>query len=387
MKKIKVMHVYNSLFDGGIEKYMLMLFDGLDQEKFSCSVCCLIEPGTHAPFFEARGYKVFTLQATNRQSPLGILKNLREVWRLAALLRSEQIDIMHAHDFFSPLLARLAAMLARTPVIFVTLHNLQSWLSPVHHAINRWLSHRTRNVICVSHAVAQFSRTHDRLNDEKYIVIPNGIDIAAYTISRSMRTQYRREFQIADGDILIGNIATFSFRKGHAYLIEAFIALCKLHPNLKLMLIGSTRPQEPLVKPDLQQQLERAGLSDKVIFTGSRADAALMINAFDLFVMSSVTEGLSFASLEGMLMQKPVVYSDIAPFAEIVKHNETGFLFKSGDADDLAAQIEYVLAHPERAAEVAANARASVIEHYNFATMMRAYNRLYTEAAQAAVGQ
>lgn len=381
------MHVYNSLFDGGIEKYILMLFDGLDKEIFSCSVCCLIEPGTHAQLFEARGYQVFTLAATNRQTLLGILKNLREVWRLAALLRSEHIDIIHSHDFFSPLLARLAAMLAGVPIVFVTLHNLQSWLSPAHHALNRWLSHRTRKIICVSHAVAAFSRMHDRLSDEKYIIIPNGIDTAAFTISDSLRTQYRHEFHLAEDDVLIGNIATFSFRKGHLYLIEAFIRLCKPYPNLKLMLIGSTRPQEPLVKPDLQRRIDEAGLSDKVIFTGTRSDAAAMINAFDLFVMSSITEGLSFASLEGMLMQKPVVYSDIAPFAEIVRHSETGFLFKSGDAKSLAAEIEYVLTHPDIAKKVAVNARATVLKHYDRGTMMREYNRLYTEASELPVSQ
>jgi glycosyltransferase involved in cell wall biosynthesis len=377
MPKIKVMHVYNSLFDGGIEKYILMIFDALDKEKFECSVCCLIERGSHAEIFESHGYKVYELQATNSQSVKGLFKNLIEIYKLFKLMRKNQTDIVHSHDFFPATLARLAARLAGIKTIFITLHNTFTWLKPLHYRINRWLAKRTTKIICVSKSVERFSKATDKIRSEKYLTIYNGINTTHYTPDDKQRNDYRNDFGILPSEIVIGSIGAFSFRKGHKYLVDAFCELCKVHSNLKLILVGSERPQEPEIKPELESLIQHHGIANKVIFTGTRNDAVEVINAFDIFVMSSVVEGFGFALIEGMLMAKPLVCSDIDVFKELVEDGKTGVFFQSRNSKDIMNKIAFVLEHPQLAQHIAQNARQHVLEHYDQGQMLAAYKDLY----------
>lgn len=378
MKKNRVLNVYNSLYDGGTEKYILMLMDALDPDRYEKHVCCLVERGPLAELFEQHGIKVHSLRANNKPSLLNYFKNIPQIIKLAVLIRKLKIDIIHTHDFFPAFITRSALLLAGKRTVYVTMHNMQSWLSGIHHRINRFYAKRTTKIICVSKSVEQFSKQHDRISDDKYLTILNGIDIQQYKPDSTLRDQYRQEFNIQQNHILIGNIGSFSFRKGQQYLLEAVNILKNDFPLIRVIIVGGERPQEPGIKPELEKLIEKLKITEHVIFAGNRNDAIGLINSFDIYVMSSITEGLSLASLEGMLMEKPVIYSDIGPFKEVVEHCKTGYLFRSTDSSDLAEKIKHVILHREESILIAKNARNYVVEHHDRKNMLEKYRELYT---------
>jgi glycosyltransferase involved in cell wall biosynthesis len=351
--------------------------NGIDKEHFSNHLTCLIEKGSHADPFETNGYPIFVLNAQRGQTPLKLLHNWRETRKLSRLLNEHKIDIVHTHDFFSAFLVRLATPRTKVKKVYVTLHNLQTWLNPIHHLINYWQSRHTTTIICVSEAVHKFSKLHDRLPESKYKVIRNGVDVNHFKPNDFCRRLHREEFCFSPDDIVVGTIGRLSYQKGQKFLVEAVGQLLPQFPNLKLVIVGSERADELHIKKELLSLSQQYNMTNSLIFTGGRRDTASLLNAFDVYCMPSITEGLSYASLEAMATQKTVIYSDIAPFAEIVRDKDTGLLFRSTDVSDLKEKLRFAITNPVISQSMAKRARNYVVQNHDEQRVVEQYEKLY----------
>lgn len=141
-------------------------------------------------------------------------------------------------------------------------------------------------------------------NSEKCIILHNAIDVEKYTYNEEIRNKLRKELNIKEDEMVVGNIGRFSYMKNHKFLIDIFEKLCKTE-NCKLLLVGDGE-----LKNDIQNIVKNKHLENKVIFTGVRSDVNEILQAMDIFVMPSIFEGLPVTLIEAQASGVPSLITD-----------------------------------------------------------------------------
>jgi glycosyltransferase involved in cell wall biosynthesis len=159
---------------------------------------------------------------------------------------------------------------------------------------------------------------------------------------------------------IVGEIARLAEVKGQRTLLRACAGL-----DVSVVLVGADLEQGGAYRGLLEREADELGMRDRVLFTGYRADAPSLLCAFDVCALPSTTEGLPIVLLEAMAAGVPVVATPVGGVPELVSDGETGLLVPPGDAEALAAAIGRLLAEPETARRLAANARARVEERFS----------------------
>ena len=381
-KKLLVLHIYKFLYDGGTEKYIHTLISRMNHERFTFQICCLMERGSKAKAFEDDGFPVYSLNFKPGLSPAVLPGNLIQVIRLARLIRRIGADIVHTHDNQPAAYARMAAWLARVPIVYVTLHNDYSWLSSAQHRINRLLAFLTTRIFAVSATVRDISSAKEQIPKEKYCVIHNGVAFAAPAKQTSI-TQYREQWHLGPTARVIGNVASLSHRKGQDLLIEAFGKIASDFPDVYLFIVGSPREDEPDVEQNLIEIASRYGIENRVVFTGSRSDVLDILHIFEIFVMSSRIEGFGLSLIEAICAGVPAVTSDIPTFTEICEDGKHALSFRSEDSHSLAEKLRYALTHQDEMREMGGSAKQYARQHFSIEHMVAQYERAYEEDLSA----
>jgi len=377
------MHIINFLYDGGTETYIYTLVSLLDRSRYEFSICCLVEAGFGADRFTSAGVPVHVLAVKRDGGIIRGLGNVLEVFRLARLLRREEVDIVHSHDNFPASYARIAAMLARVPIVYVTYHNIYHWLTPLNHLINRYFASLTTRIVAVSRSAMEYSMEKDGIPAGKYRVIYNGVDPNQRKGFDLKRKSYRRELDIPENAQVIGNVASLSQRKGQRLLISALAAVGEIYPQAVIVIVGSERDDEPLVRQSLEAQAAGLGLSERLFFTGSRTDVQDLFSMFDIYVMPSETEGFGYALVEAMSAGVPAIAADIPALSEVSEYGKNALLFRSGDFSDLAQKLEFALGNPDKMREMAEIARVEANEKFSLDRMVSGYQSMYDEDVEA----
>lgn len=294
---MKVLHLITGLGVGGAE---LQLRSILQHTRHDADVITLYNPGPVAEMIGADGRRVRDLGMTRNTEFSALL-------RLRRLIRDGQYDVVHAHLYRSQIYGRLAAWLARTPVVLSTEHSIGEThlerrrmtlgVRALYLATER-LSDAT---IAVSETVRQrMARWGVRL--DRITVIPNGVDLGRVAFDRAARDRVRGEFSIGPDEYLIGVLGRLDPNKQFDLVIRAAAPL--LGDNAKLLIVGGGADRE---------RLERAAadcdVTGQVIFAGERHDVAAVLSAMDLFVAASAQETFGLSVLEALANGAPVVYT------------------------------------------------------------------------------
>lgn len=378
---IRVGHVVTGLWDGGIDRVVLQIATGLPSDRFETIVYALLEENPGRRIFEAAGIQVRTYQAKNRgRSASTILANATALAALARDLRRDRIEVVNTHDFYPGVLGRAAAIAARIPRVYTTLHNTYSWLDGRHGVLNRFLSEATDAVIGVSQACVDDSLPRDRISEDRYIVIPNGVDERRYHPRPHARAKLLAELGWPTDTFLVGNVGTISPRKDQITLLRAVSRIADRVPELRVVLFGSERAHEIETSRELHAFAARPELRDRVKFAGTRDDLEEVLPGFDLFCMPSVVEGFGIALVEAMMSGVGVVVSDIPAFREVLSAPgsvcEAGLLHPVGDDGALAAILVRLARDPGQLGRLAAAGRTRA-HHWSLSTTIQAYTRLF----------
>jgi glycosyltransferase involved in cell wall biosynthesis len=387
-RKIKILNVLTIIEDGGMETLVSRIYNGLNKyEEFEFYLCSLreIENNYLTDFFNSLCLKVFSLNLSNKN--LGFRDYLNifiKSFYLAKWIKRNKIDIVHSHDFFSAFITRISVLISKYFLFynpkrnFITLHNTLNWLTKTHNIINKILSFNTDKIICVSSSVYEFSKQTDKISDNKYIVIYNGIDTNLFKNYLNQYRNIRLELGFNDEHKLIGNVSTFSIRKGHIYLLESFNKLIKEFPNLRLVLVGSIRDHETHIYNNLISYIDENNLGNYVVILDTRNDIYKIYNILDYYVMPSIVEGFGLALAEAMASELICIGSDIPAFNEIITNNENGFLFKSKDTDSLTQVLYKVLTDTAiDFSKIKYNARRTILEKFSLEKMITNYHEIY----------
>jgi len=274
--------------------------------------------------------------------PLNSWRGFFQVPGLVSLLRDEAPDVVLAHGARVNLFGTLAAGMSGIPCVAVE-HGVEPWResSPLRNLVDRCLARRNRLRIAVSRAVAEHLVTKRILSASQVEVIPNGVAFPDHFPDETERLEIRRRFGLTDGDFVVVTAARLSGVKGHRYLLDAIPRLLNSHPELKFLWLG-----EGPSGAELAQEIEKRGLTDKVIMAGVVDNVPSLLPAFDIFVLPSLGEGMPIAIIEAMGMGLPVIATCVAGTPEVIADAKTGILVPPRDGRALGAAILRLVENP-----------------------------------------
>jgi L-malate glycosyltransferase len=266
--------------------------------------------------------------------------DLHAGWKLSRIVKELRPDIVHAHDPHAVALASLA-------LSFLTSGKCPSLIASRRvayhlkgHAFSRWKYHQVDCFVAASNAINQIL-VSDRIDPERIVTVYEGIEL--HRVQAEPAANIHAEFWLPTHAPIVGAVAALTQEKGHKYLIEAAALILREVPDARFVILG-----EGELRSALERQIKELHLDKHVLLPGFRADILSFIKSFDVFVMSSLFEGLGTSLLDAMALSKPTVASNTGGIPEVVSHGETGFLVPPRDASDLAAAISKLLKDPEQ---------------------------------------
>ena len=304
--------------------------------------------------------------------------------RLARELRRRRVDILHTHTAIAGnVLGRIAARLAGVSVVS-HLH-IENHLpsrrarAAALRSVDNWTARLASRILVVSEDTRR-ALVRQGYPEPLMEVVPNSIDISvAHGDNGSGRTRVRRELGVADDAPLVGEIGRLCAVKGQRELLEALALL----PDVHAAIVGADMEADGDFRADLERRAERLGLTSRVRFTGPRADVPAVLDALDVFVLPSWTEGMPITVLEAMAHGKPVVATAVGGTPELVADGETGVLVPPRDPERLAAAIRELLDDPEKARRLGEAGRERVASNFSEEAMTRRVLEVYDEVVSA----
>ena len=302
--------------------------------------------------------------------------DLSTAWKLSRIIRQFAPEIVHAHDPHAVSMAALALSFnAPTPrPRVVASRRVDFHLQK--HSFSRWKYRQVDLFVAASGAIRDILIS-DGIPARQIVVVHDGIDVGK--IGRLPRIDLRAEFWLPHGAPVLVNVGALVAHKGQRYLIESMPHVLRDAPEAHLVIFG-----EGELRPTLERQVKELGLEKHVLLPGFRPDVLQLMKSADLFVMSSVTEGLGSTVLDAMAMKLAVVGTHAGGIPEAVVHGQTGLLVPPAHARDLAQATVELLKDATRRERMGAAGHARVAEQFGVGRMLHATLDAYQRALRAA---
>jgi len=282
------------------------------------------------------------------------------LWRLSKFLRDNEIDVLHCHRHKATFYGSLAASIARTPVIISHVHGLKRTRTLFRRLVNCILYRIVGKVIVISESVRRdVLESNPRLPVSKVIIIRNSIDFKKFDNDSISRQEAREIIGLSENAFIFGTVGRLVPTKGHKYLISAFVKVWRTIPNAHLVVLGNGK-----LEAELKEQAARLGCADAITFAGRRNDVPQLLRAFDVFVLSSIAEGLGVALLEAMAASLPCIASAVGGIPEIIYNEEVGYLVPPQDPDALSAAMIACYSAPEQDRRRMGEAASKMVEQF-----------------------
>ena len=336
----------------------------------------------------------WTFHRTPSAAGTGLLAQMRlSAQRIAQVVEQTRPDVIHAH---SPVLNALPSLWVgrrrRLPVVY---EMRASWEDAAvdhgstHEGSLRYRASRALESFALKHADQVTTICEGLRSDiavrgvdpQRITVIPNAVDVAAFQFGTPPNAQLRTRLGL-DGALVLGFAGSFYGYEGIDLLIEAARRMLPTHPMLRVLLVGGG-PREA----DLKAQAAQAGIADKVIFTGrvpheevQRYYELIDVLAYPRLPIRLTELVTPLKPLEAMAQGRMFVASDVGGHRELVRHGETGFLFKAGDPAALVQGIEALLAQRDQWPRIRQQARRFVEVERTWTRSVGRYAEVYRRA-------
>ncbi len=354
-KKIRVLEVIGNAIVGGMESWVEQLVTRLPAERFQVEALC--------PFESAFTDRLRTAGIDVTIVPMPESPLWDSIQAATTLVKSQHIDLLHAHLPNAHVLAGLVGRLTGRPVL-TTIHGRQ--MTTLDLEVHRTCSTHV-SVVCRHshfHALA-LGAAPELLSCET-----NGVDTDRFQPAERRSRVLRDALRLDDAVPLVGFIGRLSPEKGPEVFVRAAMLLKALHPPAHCVLVG-----EGPMEAGLRQLVKKLRLSGHVHFAGLVRDMPAVYQDLDLTISSSHSEAMPLAVMEAMSSGLPVVAARVGGVPEIVVHGQTGWLVGPGDFEDIASRAAGLLADPAARADMGQHARTHALA------------RLGTQASTARVEQ
>jgi glycosyltransferase involved in cell wall biosynthesis len=381
---------------GGSEKILAHLARAERPRWEAVAVCSLKPPGETALALQREGVPILTCGLRDGGGPRGVLSTAAAGVRLLRVLRDFRPTLIHAFLFRAGLVARLPRLRGNGPRLVVSVRRVEA-RGRLAHLLDRWSARAVDRFTAVSEEARRQISRRSRIPMQRIERIPNGTEVptppGGAAVARSWleerRAAARRRLEALTGPLpplLLGSVGRLEPVKGHRTLLEALARLIPAgvasDPGIGLNRAGLVLLGDGSERRALMKRVSRPPLAGRVWILGERPDARHLLPAFDIFVLPSLSEGMSNALLEAMAEGIPVVATRAGGTPEVVRDGESGLLVDPGEPAALAGAIGKMMTLGERAAAYGLAGREAIQRHFSLQAMLHAYRRLYSELVE-----
>lgn len=310
--------------------------------------------------------------------PIRPAADLLAVFRLARLLRRARIDLLHTHSSKAGILGRLAGALARVPAVVHTVHGWSfndtqgAAVRRFYVTLERAAAKRTDRLVFVSEADRREGEALGIGDASRYVVLRSGIERDAFVPAPGARERARSALGYADSEIVVGTLACLKAQKAPLDFVGAAAVAGARDPRLRFFVAGDGE-----LRAEVEAAIAAGGLEGTVRLLGWRRDAADVLAAMDVFLLTSRFEGLPRAVLQAMAAGVPVVATAVGGTPEVVDDGRTGRLVPAGDPEAAGEAVAALAADPGLRHRLAGEAAARLGEEFDIRGMVRRLDRLY----------
>lgn len=387
MTRIRVLHL---AFDfqvesagGGVSRFAMDLCRALDRKNFSPAICGLWNRGTeleqrHLQEMQEDGIQAFTAAPWNADHPYESFRRAQA--NLLAYLGNHPTQIVHSHSEFSDVAALLAKFRRHVPVILRSVHYGYQY---------EWRNRPLRRLLLTNFLYPLFydqeigisrdiqvrldARPAARILGKKSLYLPNAINLERFNQQMGDKLELRRQLGLPIQQLIIGSVGRLSEQKDYQTLVRAAANVRQNYPNAYFVHVGDGEQRQ-----ELETLATDLGLTGEFIFLGQQGEIEKYLAAMDLFVSSSLWEGLPTVILESMASGVPVVATDIPGTRDLIEPGVNGWLAPPGNAPALAQKIIEALHSPELRASFAEQSRR-IASRYSMRSVAEQHGELYIQ--------
>lgn len=300
--------------------------------------------------------------------------DLSAAWKLSRAIKRLRPDVIHAHDPHAVAMAAMALSMSTQPGRAPLLAARRVDFRLKGNALSRWKYDQVDRFICASEAIRRILLA-DGVPPARAVTVHEGIDLAKVEAARP--AALHEELWLPHGAPVVGNVAALVPHKGQRHLVEAAALVVRQAPDARFVIAG-----EGELRASLEQQIKHHHLEKHVILAGFRPDVLSLHKAFDVFAMSSVTEGLGTSLLDAMAAGKPVVATTAGGMPEVVRDGATGILVPPRDHHAMADAILKLLEDPDLRTYMGAAGRTLAYAQFSAERMVQDTLHVYEQVAR-----
>lgn len=390
MQKPKVLHIITRFDKGGSAQNTYLTLLGLQERNFQSYLMTGLSLESEMKYTEIKAQEndiqrleqegiefILCPSLVRRTNIIKDLKTFFDIWRI---IKKKSPEIVHTHSSKAGLLGRLAAKLARIPIVVHTPHGhvFFGYFGPLKTKIfiilERFASRITDKIIALTNKEKEDYIKFRIANENKFDVIYSGIELNKFKeLSEDKKQNFVKELGIPEKSLIIGTIGRLVPVKGHEFLIKAAKYIILKYPEAFFVFTGDG----PLEQKLKNQALE-LGINNNIIFLGWRNDAAKIISVYDIFALPSLNEGMGRVLAEAMALGKPIVASNVGGIPDLVAHGKNGFLVPTRNPEKLAKYIQILIEDKEKKEKMGQTGKEIVI-NFSKEKMVEKIVNLYEE--------
>jgi glycosyltransferase involved in cell wall biosynthesis len=363
---------------GGAQRAVLHLSRGLDTHRFEQLVITgdgglLLSELSAIPTIR---HSIIP-EMTRHIGPRAAWNDTQSVRKICDLLRRFKPDIVHTHTPKAGIVGRWAAKLAGIPRIVHTYHGFgfspqhPLWQRAFYVGLERLTSRITSQFVAVSDPNRVLGQSYGIFRCEECALIRSGVDFADFREPGIGKVKKKIELGLEPSDKIVGIVASFTPAKALHLFLEAASRIANEISGVRFLLVG-----DGSLRPQLEAQAETLGISSAVRMLGWRHDVPELLRTFDVFLLTSLWEGLPRSIVEAFISGVPVVASHVDGIGEVVQEGRNGFLVPPGNAEAMAAAVIRMLKDEPLRQTMGEQARSSVND-FSVEKMLKDYSDLY----------
>ena len=351
---MKILHINTERTWRGGEQQTLYLLQGLNQRQIACHLVCQPDSPMAARALEA-GAEVFPVAMHGEA-------DLLAGFRIRQLVKTHHYDMIHSHTSHAHALAYMGSVGCKTCRLVTRRVDFTIFRSRFLKLNSIKYRFMADYYVAISQKIKEVM-VADGIAADRIFVVHSGIDLDRF--SGVAGDSLIAEFHLRSDQPVVINVAHLAGHKGQQFLVRAIPHVLKEIPGVRFFIIG-----EGELMTELQDLSDSLGITRALTFTGFRKDVGAFYNMADLFVMSSVQEGLGTAVLDALALGKPVVATKAGGIPEVIKDGKTGRLVEAANPQALAQGIIEMLAHKDQSQAMAQRGQAVVKEQFSIDAMV-----------------
>ena len=379
-KPIKIINVLSRMNIGGPSVHAVLLTKYLTNEKYQSSIVSgTLSDGEGDMSYLIDDYAIEHRLITSLKREISFSDDLKAVIELIKLFRREKPQIVHTNLAKAGMVGRLAAWLARVPVILHTYHGhvFSGYFSPLKTSlyilIERYIALISNQIVVISEMVRKdICSVYKIVSEKKVSVIPLGFELNKMEPLNKYRGFFRKQFSIPEDAPVIGIVGRLTGIKNHDLFVEIANLLLQQNNQIHFLIVGDGE-----LRAELETKVATLGIVKNVHFTGWVTETAKMYADIDIMMLTSKNEGTPVTVIEAMYYTIPVVSSNVGGLSDLIIDGKTGFLINFLIADDYIPVILNLLGSEQERKSIGKAGHIFISDHFNIDRLITDMDNLY----------